>query len=220
VVGVGCGETRRRRSGTQPPEADRVANEHMSQVTAHKTTHAPQTVASAMAWAYERVMGHRPPTTTSWLYPMAQSAIETAHWTQCYNHNAGNVTTANPNHDSWMFEPGNGLKFRSFSTIGDGCLVLMKWLAAHGTLSYADAGNKAGFLASLKAGCYAGCGVDYPDIGAYVTAYQSIKPGFYLNVPPWGYYAIGAAVLIGTGATAYYMAEGELPTPRRVIAAI
>lgn len=192
----------------------------MSQTSAHRTPHDPATVAGAMVWAYERVTGHRPPARTSWLYPLAQSAIETAHWTAMFNNNAGNVTTANPNQEAWMYEPGNQLKFRSYATLGDGCVSMLKWLEAHGTLTHADAGDIPGYLASLKAGCYAGCGVDYPDISGYVTQYQHVHPSVYWNLPPWGTFALAAGVLISTGAIAYYIAEGEVPTPRRVLARI
>jgi hypothetical protein len=188
----------------------------MAQVSAHHTPHSPAVVAGAMVWAYEKVLGHRPVNSTSWLFPLAQSALETAAWKQCFNNNAGNVTTANPNTDHWMYEPGNGLKFRSFSTIGDGCLVMMKWLAAHGTLAYADSGDMAGYLASLKAGCYAGCGVDYPDLTAYVTQYQSVRPIAYINMAPWQIALAASGILFGCGCVAYYIAEGELPTPQRL----
>jgi hypothetical protein len=188
----------------------------MPQVAAVKTSYTPSVVAGAMIWAYQQVTGKAPPATTSWLYPLAQSAIETAAWAGCYNNNAGNVTTANPNTDPWMYEPGNALQFRSYNTIGDGCVSMIKWLSSHGTLAYADSGDVSGYLSSLQAGCYAGCGVAYPDISGYVSKYQNISPTPYLNLQTWQVVAIASGILLGCGCIAYYIAEGELPTPKRL----
>ena len=150
----------------------------MPQVAARQTSSNGPAVAGAMIWAYEKLLGRKPASKTSWLYPLALSALETASWKALWNHNVGNVTTSAA-HD-WYYNPHvtGDLKFAAFPTLGAGCLAEMHWLSAHGGLVAADAGDYEGFMNVLEKGCYAGC-VPYPSLQGNITALQNIEPKRY-----------------------------------------
>src|SRR5271165_6823050 len=131
------------------------------QVSAQLTTSDAASVAGAIVWAYTQMRGAPPVSKNSWLYPLALSSNETAHWTKMYNWNVGAVTTLGTSGD-WFSNPlvTNGLKFSSYPDLGTGCAAMLRTLQADGGLAAADAGNEAGFQTALNA--YLGGGSTYP----------------------------------------------------------
>ena len=110
-------------------------------------------------------MGRKVTRQESWLYPLAASSLETAHWTQLYNHNVGNVTGGK----AWYTNPhvGTSLKFRSFPSLVAGARGMLGALKAHGALDAADAGDRAAFQTAMNA--YLGTGQTYPDLSGVIA---------------------------------------------------
>lgn len=128
----------------------------MPQVEALKTPASAADVAGAMSRAYVKLTGNAPPAESSYLMPLAQSALETANWKSLYNFDLGNVTTANPN-DSWFFQYQGSLKFKAYASLDDGALAMMSWLQKHGAIAAADANDLNAYGDALQRGCYVGC---------------------------------------------------------------
>lgn len=157
-------------------------------------------VAGAMVLAYERVTGRPPPARSSWLIPLAQSALETGHWLHMKDNNTGNVG------------PG-----RSYPTLLDGAVAQMAWLAKHHALDAADANDINAYGDALEKGCYVGCpwdcggGIDPATCKAqYMSAVASIAQRYKDVVPvydeqpppkpstgsfPWGLAALTTAAV-------------------------
>lgn len=166
-----------------------------------------------MVYGYRQVFGRDPPRNESWLYPLAVSALETAHWTAMYNWNAGNITTLGSG--DWFYNPGVtvNLKFISYRDAGAGARGEINWLATHGVLAHADDGDLAGFQAAMSSSGYGGG--TYPDISATVTALSNVKPSNY--TPPW--FVIDrrvawAGVGVGAGLWATWLAMEIYGVPR------
>ena len=200
----------------------------MSQVSAVPMQSDARTVAGALVWAYQQLKGAPPPRAESWLWPLALSAFETAHWRQAdpsaasysargglYNYNLGNVTTTGASGD-WFLDPAvtNGLRFASYDSLGAGALAMLKTLQHLGGLQAADTGDWAGWQAALNA--YLGS--TYPDLTATIQSLSGTVPaGYVARAPvPWGAVALASAIVLGSGAVAYYMVYGvpELALPR------
>lgn len=145
----------------------------MGQVSASPMTAAPADVAAAFSAAYEQLRGRLPPSQSSWLYPLAASAVETADWTSLYNNNLGNVTTAGGG--DWYANPKvtNGLKFASYASLQDGALAELKVLDRFGGVDAADNGDLQGFQQALNS--YLGGGT-YPSISGKLQRYASLQP--------------------------------------------
>lgn len=195
----------------------------MPQVALEKTSYAAPIIAGVFVYAYERVMGHSPPTQSSYLMPMAQSAFETGYWASMYNNNLGNVTATSDTQD-WMHESAGGHRFRAYKTLGDGALDMMLLLKRRGVMPFADANDLSGYVGALAHACYMGC----PPEGSYVTyqngmssamhKYNGIAPVPYVE-SPMGIstgmaIAIGAGLLAVAAGTAYVIHEGILDEPR------
>jgi hypothetical protein len=181
------------------------------QVDAKLTPASPEVVAGAMVWAYRKTIGREPPTNSSWLLPLAQSAIETAHWSQLFNHNVGNITTTGSGSTDWFSNPHVTvpLKFKAYPKLGAGCMDLYHWLKVHDVVRYADAGDNEGYKNALIAGGYAGD--SYPSLDGYTAKYAGISPSLYWEIPTWGAIAIGVGVV---GASAYVAHKYILNQPR------
>lgn len=150
----------------------------MSQVSPQLTPSDAKTMASAMVWGYQKAVGRSPVSVESWLYPLAVSSLETAHWTAMYNYNAGNITTAG--NENWYTNPGVtvNLKFIAYDNAGAGCEGEISWLNSHGVLKYADTGDYPGFMSAMTASGYGGSG-NYPDLQSIINNLSSIVPGGY-----------------------------------------
>lgn len=143
----------------------------------------------------------------------AQSALETGGWQQMWNWNLGNVTT---NGDYYTIG-SNPLHFRPSDSLSAGAVDFVGYLTARGLIPFADAGDLSGYVSRLQAIGYAG----NADYNAYQSGMQSwidrlggVTPTYGF---PWKTIGIVAAILIGAGATAYYIVEGELPSPQRLL---
>lgn len=178
----------------------------VNQLTAELTPAAPADVAGAFVWAYRQLYGV-PPSKEDWLYPLAQSAFETAHWTGMWNWNAGNVTTTG----DYVILPGNALHFKSYDTLGAGALDMLRWLKSHAIMTYADNADLAGYVGALKAANYFGDG-DAASYQAgmqnYVNQYSTLNPAGYVDRPHekrW----FTIALLAGGIAYLYESGEGS-----------
>jgi hypothetical protein len=182
----------------------------MTQIDARLTPTTPEAVAGAMVWAYRQVVGMAPPSDSSWRLPLAQSALETANWSQLFNYNAGNVTTAHPDTDDWYYNPHVtvDLKFHAFPTLGQGCITMMSWLKNHGAIPSADAGDAEAYRQALIAGGYAGA--DYPSLDGFVAKYAVTIPKLYWEIPNFG--VIGTSLAI---VSASYLGAKYLAAPRQ-----
>jgi len=191
----------------------------MGQVDAVKTPYVAPVVAGAFVYAYTRVVGAPPPAQSSYLMPMAQSAVETGYWKSMFNNNAGNMTATSPNTQDWMFEYAGSHRFRSYSTLGAGAVDMVTWLFKHGALAFADANDLTGYVGALQRACYVGCPPE-GDMNAYAAGissamhkYSGIVPvtyseGIFAGMSTGSAIAIGAVVLaVGAGA-AYALHEG------------
>lgn len=129
----------------------------MPQVAATKTPATAADVAGAMWRAYVKLTGNTPPAESSYLMPLAQSALETGNWTKLYNFDLGNVTTAHPDQEDWFYQYAGSLKFKAYASLDDGALAMMTWLFKHGALAAADANDLNAYGDALQRGCYVGC---------------------------------------------------------------
>lgn len=184
----------------------------MGQVDPQLTPSDAQTMAGAMVYGYRQVYGVDPPRNESWIYPLAVSSLETAHWTAMYNWNAGNITT-NGSGD-WYYNPGVtvDLKFISYRDAGSGARGEISWLKSHGVQQYADDGDLAGFQAAMTSSGYGGG--TYPSLSALVSQLSSIQPANY--TPPWFVVdkrIVWAGVGVGAGVYAAWIAMELLGTP-------
>jgi hypothetical protein len=150
----------------------------MSQVAAALTPSDAKTMAGAMVWGYRKATGRNPSSVESWLYPLAVSSLETAHWTAMYNYNAGNITTSG--NEDWYANPGvtMNLKFIAYDNAGAGCEGEISWLNSHGVLQHADAGDYSGFMSAMTASGYGGAG-NYPDLQNIISNLSHVVPGGY-----------------------------------------
>lgn len=157
------------------------------QVESVLTPSSAPVVAGALVFAYKAETGRDPPAASSWLVPLAQSAVETAHWKAMWNFNPGNYTHDPRDSYDWFHIGHNALgeasklAFRSYGSLGDGCRDLVHWLKTHGALAPADAGDVPGYVAKLKAGWYVGSDpAVYPKyqtaIAAIVEQYKAVTP--------------------------------------------
>jgi hypothetical protein len=157
------------------------------QVESVLTPSSAPVVAGAMIAAYKAVTGRDPPARSSWLIPLAQSAVETAHWKAMWNFNPGNYTSTGSDGRDWFFIGHNALgeashlKFRSYGSLGEGCRDMMDWLAKHGALAAADAGAVPAYNAKLQAGWYVGSDpAVYPKYGKAIASisqqYAAVDP--------------------------------------------
>lgn len=190
----------------------------MSQVEAVHTDSDATTVAGAIVRAYRRVVGRDPVSQGSWLLPLAQAAVETANFQGgLWNWNLGNITAGSDAID-WMALPGNALHFRSYASLDDGADALIHWLASHGAIAAADAGDIGAYVAALQAGNYLGSDpAPYAQYQANIAAYVSSHGGV-VPASPIGHTKavfIGIALVAAAGLVAYYIIEGE---PKKLLA--
>jgi hypothetical protein len=182
----------------------------MTQVAAHHTPSDPATVAGAFVWAYKKLFGMPPISRGSWLIPLAQSAVETAHWTEMLNFNTGYVTGG----ATWFYSPKVTvpLQFTSYPSLGAGAMGQLHWLANHKAMSQADANNLPGFIAAIQAAGYAG-NANYSayqaDMQAYMNEYASLQPSAYWEFTP-GVIAAIALGIVGVSAAAAYLVSPDL----------
>jgi len=153
------------------------------QIAPVATPSDPATVAGAMIWAYQYVTGRAPPSRSSWLMPLAQSAFETANWQQMYNNNAGYISQPNKS-QTYYFRGSNPVPFAVYPTLGQGCAALIRWLQRTGALAGADANNLQTYGAALQSGGYLGS--DPSQYPAYLAGIQS-EMQRYANVVPTPY---------------------------------
>lgn len=181
----------------------------MAQLDAELTPALPADVAGAFVWAYRQLFG-KAPNKTDWLYPLAQSALETAHWAAMWNWNAGNVTTLG----DYILLPGNPLHFKSYSTLGDGCLGMLQWLNAHGVMGAAHNDDLDAYVAALKVGAYLGEQGNYASyqagIASYITKYSTLNPAGYINFPALSTKRVLVAALLAGGVIWLWRTD-ELP---------
>ena len=148
----------------------------------------------------------------------AQSAVETAHWTQMWNWNFGNVTPTPAqaiSGDYVMHDNTGSMRYRAFGDPYSGAAVMVDWLKSHGVLGPAENGDLAGYMAQLQAGSYLGTvgltdgsghTVSQDDYTNYQNAIASLMAQ-YANVTPvappgqWKRF-IAPAMLIALGGTA------------------
>jgi hypothetical protein len=146
----------------------------MGQVDPQPMTATAADVAGAIVRAYQTLKGSPPPSDTSWLFPLALSSNETAGWKSFFNFNLGNITTLGSGVD-WYLNPHvtNGLKFRSYGSLDEGALGMLKTLQADGGLAAADAGDEGAFQSALNA--YLG-GSIYPNLSGLISRLSSTVP--------------------------------------------
>lgn len=193
------------------------------QVAATLTPSSAPVVAGALIWAYQQVTGRPPPARTSWTYALGQSADETAHWTAMRMWNVGFITSTS-SQPYFVLGGSNQLHFAAYGSLGDGCVAMMRWLNAHGSLAAADAGDFAGYIAGLQSGGYLGSGGDYVTYGntiaSIVNAYDSLVPvpygaggGVVQRLSNGRALALGAGLLTLAALAAYTIH----PKPRRAL---
>jgi hypothetical protein len=176
-------------------------------------------MAGAMVYGYRQVYGKDPPRNESWIYPLAVSSLETAHWTAMYNWNAGNITSPNCGISDWYYNPGVtvNLKFISFRDAGTGSQCEIHWLAGNNpsktnVQQYADDGDLAGFQSAMSTSGYGGG--TYPSLAGLVSTLSSVKPSNYtppfivLSKLQW------AGVGVGAGCWAAWLAMELYGVPR------
>ena len=165
------------------------------QVEAVLTRSDASAMAGAIVSSYGRIVGHAPPSRSSWLVPLAQSALETKHWSAMWNYNAGNITSGQPDREDWLRIPVSGLtldhggaagklRFRASGSLGEGTDALVAWLDHHGAIAAADAGDFEGFVAALQNGGYVGSdpkvyGPYRDTLGKLVKELGATEPGDY-----------------------------------------
>ena len=136
----------------------------------------------------------------------AQSAFETAGWQWMANYNMGNITTGNPNADDWMYQPGNSLKFKAYSSLEAGAQDMVSFLTKRAILPYAYANDLTGYVNRLQATNYAGS-----DPNVYVTyktgmANWIAKLGGVTPNPPVSFLRV-ALVSAAAGGAGYLLAR-------------
>lgn len=143
------------------------------QVPARLTPATAAQVAGAIVRALTRIKGQLPASTSSWLFPLALAANETASFSQLYNWNVGNVLVVGT-HD-WFANPHVTvpLRFADCTSLDDGALMMLRVLDRFGGLAAADAGDLAAFQVALNG--YLGGGT-YPSIAALVASLGAVVP--------------------------------------------
>ena len=177
----------------------------------------------------------------------AQSAVETNAWGtgasrpgRGYNNaNAGNVTPSAGQLAAgiaWMDQNVPGMKYISYGADHvAGAKGMLGWLQSHGLLGYATAGDLAGYMGRLQAGCYLGCvgqvdgtgrtvqQSDYTNYQAGIASWMRTLAGVAPVAPPGGgiagtsilqdlLIAAAALAIVGSGV---YLASEYLAAPRR-----
>lgn len=153
------------------------------QVSAVRTPITASAMAAAIISAYRALRGQQPPAKSSWLWPLALWANETANGKSMYNWNVGNVTTAG-DPATWYANPGvtAPFKFLAFNDAQSGALSMLKVLDKYGGIAAADAGDQAGWQNALNK--YLGSGT-YPSPWILVAKLQDTQPeGVQLVTPP------------------------------------
>jgi len=157
------------------------------QVAAQLTPADPATVAGAMAWAYTQVTGRAPPSRSSWLMPLAQSAFETANWSVLTQNNVGFISQPNKGLP-FFFRGSNPVPFAVYPTLGQGCIAMMRWLQKNGALAGADNNDIGVYIAGLQSGGYLGNNGDYATYAAGIASemsrYANVVPRPYSDAPP------------------------------------
>ena len=150
----------------------------------------------------------------------AQSATETAAWSQMYNWNFGNVTptAAQAISGDYVMHANTGsMRYRAFDDPYSGAASMVDWLTSHGLLAPAEAGDLPGYMAALQAGSYLGTVGLIDGSGHTVsqddyTNYQNDIAGLmaqYANVHPvappgqWKRYIAPASLLAVGGVAAW-----------------
>jgi hypothetical protein len=184
------------------------------QIAPVATPSDPATVAGAMIWAYQYVTGRAPPSRSSWLLPLAQSAFETANWQQMYSWNVGYISQPNKS-QPYYFRGSNPVPFAVYPTLGQGCAALIRWLQRTGALAGADANNLQTYGAALQSGGYLGSDPSqYPaylaGIQSEMQRYANVVPTPYseggvvpVNTTNWQALGLAALVLGAAGVAAY-----------------
>ena len=205
----------------------------MGQVSAVLTPSSAPVVAGALIWAYRKIYGTDPPAQTSWLYPLALSANETAHWGQAlpsngmWNWNCGNISdgvckgkvrgTAGFYRNPHVTSPIN---FAAFNTLGDGATGLLKTLQCMGAQASADTGDYSGFMSALESGCYAGCVPYSADLSSIASGFASIVPTAYseglVSNPVVSTLLVVAGIGLATGILANVIDARVLPRWARI----
>lgn len=190
----------------------------MTQVAAQLTPSDAPTVAGAFVWAYQALTGNAPPARESWLYPLALSAFETAHWKALWNFNLGNVTNgacrgAVQGDRGYYTNPHVTvpLQFSAWSSLGAGARGELQTLQCMGALAAADRADYAGFMQALESGCYAGC-VPYPSLAATIDGLAGTVPATYSPGLSRGAVLAGLAIAALGGAAAFWIHRG-MPMP-------
>jgi hypothetical protein len=90
----------------------------------------------------------------------AQSAVETARWTEMFGWNFGNVTPSASQlaagADYFSHANTGTMKYLAFDNPVAGGAAMVAWLTSHGLLTPAENGDLAGYMAALQAGSYLG----------------------------------------------------------------
>lgn len=184
------------------------------QIAPVATPSDPATVAGAMIWAYQYVTGRAPPSKSSWLMPVAQSAFETANWQQMYGNNAGYISQPNKS-QPYYFRGSNPVPFAWYPTLGQGCAALIRWLQRTGALAAADANNLQAYGVALQSGGYLGSDPSqYPvylaGISSEMQRYTNVVPVPYseggivpVNTTNWQALGLAALVVSAAGVAAY-----------------
>lgn len=213
----------------------------MGQVAALPMSSAAAAVAGAIQWAYQQIKGVAPPAQTSWLWPLALSANETASWRMpsgtsggLYNWNIGNVTTTGSASVSYYLNPAvtANLKFVSYPDLGSGALGMMQTLSADGGLAAADAGDMSAWQTAQQS--YQGCTFGTPtptcpSLQSLITSLAGTVPTPYsppgtsssaiasLASLPWPAIAGAAGILAVGGAAMWVLLSpaSKVPAPLR-----
>ena len=145
-----------------------------------------QTLLDALAAAWPSAVGGSPGQALQVL--VAQSAFETGAWAAVWNYNLGNVKyTGNTDYFTMTASEGSGAsttyvasEWRSYPTLAAGAAAWLAFLAANysAALGYAEQGDVANFVASLKSsGYFTGDASDYTaGVQRYYTEYGSLTP--------------------------------------------
>ena len=89
---------------------------------------------------------------TSWLWPLAVSANETADWKQLFNFNAGNVSRMWSLSGPYYINPHvpeNTQTFASFDSLDAGISAMLRTMHKMGALAAADAGDLEAFQKAM-----------------------------------------------------------------------
>jgi len=183
------------------------------QVAAALTPSNAPHVAGAIVEAYRTLRSRDLPAKSSWLWPLALSANETAEWQSMYNWNVGNVTTSRDD-VSWFYNPkvSSPLKFRAFSDARSGAYSMLKALDRYGGLVAADSGDVTAWQNALNS--YLGS--TYPSLNKLIARLQDVQPETQVIAPQRtkGSDALVVVAALGLAATAGYVAYRTLPVRR------